>query len=154
MTITRDMEIGEVVGPSCPCDAAGEWVSTCAAHPVNPDARGCPCACHTREWKGIWKAAFNCRDCGDSHRIGAKHGPPQCTATKVALHRCREKDGHEGGRYHRSDDGFAWSDPEHADGEPAGPRIALVSLDEVEALWVKWGGDERFLEAVRELPTL
>ena len=97
MTITRDMEIGEVVGPSCPCEIAGEWVETCEAHPVNPEARGCPCECHTRKYRGVWAHARSCRDCGRDHVVSAlSHGPPRCTAAVTVRHSCVEVDGHDG----------------------------------------------------------
>ncbi len=101
MSVTRDTEIGEVQGPSCPCDVAGEWVVTCEAHPVNPDARGCPCPCHTRKYTGAWASPLRCTDCGRDHQIGAKHGPPQCAAVVTLRHRCEEKDGHDGGHAER-----------------------------------------------------
>jgi len=45
---------------------------------------------------------------------------------------------------------------EHTAGDDAaclvincGCDVALVRMDVVEELWVKWGGDERFLEELR-----
>lgn len=55
MTLTRDMEIGEVVGPACPCEPAGRPLGECDQH---GDVAAISIAPRLRSWANTIAARF------------------------------------------------------------------------------------------------